>query len=74
MLVRRLKSLAALARVMRAVRRRDYADCPEVFYTQADRIRLTADKALPWTIDGEYKGDIAQADIEILPAALQLVW
>ena len=38
------------------------------------RIRLTADKALPWTIDGEYKGDIAQADIEILPAALQLVW
>ena len=56
------------------VRRRDYADCPEVFYTQTDRIRLTADKALPWTIDGEYKGDIAQADIEILPAALQLVW
>ena len=73
-LVRRLKSPAALARVMRAVRRRQYDDCPEIFYCQTDSIHLQAEYPLPWTIDGEYKGDFADADIRILPRALELIW
>ena len=72
-LIRRLKTPAALARVVKAVRKRRYDDCPEIFYCQTSSIRLQADHPLPWTIDGEYKGDFAEADIRILPQALELI-
>ena len=54
-------------------RKRRYDNCPEIFYCQTSSIRLQADHPLPWTIDGEYKGDFAEADIRILPQALELI-
>ena len=38
------------------------------------RLRITCDRSLPWTLDGEYGGDHAAAEIQNLQRAVTIVY
>ena len=43
-----------------------------VFSVKTRRLRITSPEAIPWTLDGEYGGACAVADIEARPRALTI--
>jgi len=73
-LVRRLRTPAAMWRAIKAVCRHKYDDVPEIICCQADEVHIEAEAPMPWTIDGEYKGDIQHVDISITPAAMKFIY
>jgi len=73
-LVRRLRTPAAMWRAIKAVCRHKYDDVPEIICSLADEVHIEAEAPMPWTIDGEYKGDIQQVDISNTPAAMKFIY
>lgn len=74
MLIKKIHSIGSFFDVVRAVTSRDYSKCPSVVCFQTDKVRIETPIKLPWTIDGEYKGDFSDIDIRIEKSALDLYY
>ncbi len=61
-LVKHTRNLAELNRLGAALLRRDFQD-PLFYCFQSDKFRIEFDTPVPWTLDGEFGGDVAEADI-----------
>ena len=48
-------------------------DTKLVYSRQAKHISFSFEKAVPWTLDGEFGGEFADVEIEVLPQALNLL-
>ncbi len=46
---------------------------PYIKYFKTDKLRIEFDKETPWTLDGEFGGDIKKADISVIPKAIGLM-
>lgn len=71
-LIRKFRSPAALFRVIGRVLKHKYDNSKDIVYAQADRVKIRITKPIPWTIDGEYKGDFDNIDINVKPNAIHI--
>ena len=73
LLVKKPKSVADFFRILRCVRKREYP--PAYFcHFRTATVSLSSEKPLPWTIDGEYKGDFQDVDVRILKNAISVIY
>ena len=70
-LVKTPKTPAALFRALSCIRKRKY-DSRYVEFFQTKHLKLHCDKPLAWTIDGEYRGDMPDVTIDVLPGAIHI--
>lgn len=70
-LVKTPKTPAALFKALSCIRKREY-DSRYVEFFQTKHLKLHCDKPLAWTIDGEYRGDMPDVTIDVLPGAIQI--
>lgn len=45
--------------------------CLIVFHTR--HLQIRSEKAIPWTLDGEFGGELSEVDIEVLPRAYEIM-
>lgn len=72
LLVRRPKTLADFSNMASALLRLDF-DSPYFYFAQTRHARLTFDESVPWTLDGEYGGDVREVEIRNHPGAIQIM-
>lgn len=72
-LVRKSIKLADLTRVLQSLISKSFVETAAILSFQTDRVTITCDKEIPWTIDGEYGGTYAVSKIENQPRALTVV-
>ena len=68
-LVKVPKTPAAFHRIMAALRKKKY-DPRTVQFFHAKSIKIFCEKPIPWTIDGEYRGDFSDIEVGVLPQAV----
>ena len=74
LLVKKPVNLAELSNGFQALINLNPAeDTGALVYFQASHLTFTADKPLPWTVDGEFGGDPQVAQVDNCPKALQIV-
>ena len=44
-----------------------------VFNFKTDRIKFSSDEAVPWTLDGEFGGDVREVELENIQCALEMI-
>lgn len=71
LLVKMPRNLAELNELVVALRKQEYEG--KVVGFQAERVTITCDTEVPWTLDGEYGGACTRAEISVLPRAVTLV-
>ena len=72
-LVRKSIKLTDLTNVLQSLMRNAPVDTAAVVSFQADRVSITCDKAIPWTVDGEYGGTFAVSQLENQHRALTVI-
>ena len=72
LLIRTPKGFVALADTVRQVLSKKY-NFDRIIFSHTDKITLTAEKPLDWTLDGEYAGSAANIDIKVLPSAVDFI-
>lgn len=71
-LVRQLQSHAERQRVINALLEGEL-DPDFVTVTKARRVEVFSDQPRPWTLDGEFGGEVEHVVIEVLPSAIQVL-
>ncbi len=71
MLVRRLHHAVQAFPMLRKMRRRDY-DGESLLFLQAHEIKFEFSEPTPWTLDGEFGGDVTSAEICAKQNAIQI--
>ncbi len=72
-LVKTPRNIADLSKILSCVRKREYL--PEYFdYFQTDTVGICSEEPIPWTIDGEYRGDFSDVGIRVLHNAISLYY
>lgn len=72
-LVRKSIKLADLTNVLQSLVRNVPVDTAAVVSFETDRVSISCDRAIPWTVDGEYGGTFAVAHLENCNRALTVV-
>lgn len=72
-LVRKSIKLADLTNVLQSLVRNVPVDTAAVVSFETDRVNISCDRAIPWTVDGEYGGTFAAAQLENSHRALTVV-
>ena len=72
LLLRMPKSALDLQNLITAMTRMQY-DYPGVIFRHVQRVTLTTQAHIPWSLDGEYAPSAARVDIENLPGAVSLL-
>lgn len=72
-LVRKSIKLADLTNVLQSMVRNVPVNTAAVVSFQASRVSITCEKAIPWTVDGEYGGTFAVSQIENQHRALTVI-
>ena len=71
-LVKAPKALADYNAIVGCLIARDFS--PSYFHIiQTDHVTLRFDEPVPWTLDGEYGGDTAEATIVNIPTPIQIM-
>ena len=70
-LIRKPKLATDLNSVMVALMDRDYTS-KDLYYFKADKLKITCDEEVPWTLDGEFGGNEKEVVIENIKEALEL--
>ncbi len=73
-LVRRIHNPANLFRILKAIRQKNYDDFDEIIYRRITSVEISCPSPMPWTIDGEYKGDFQDVSIRVDRHALKLIY
>ena len=73
-LVRKIHNPANLYRVAKAIMSKNYDECNEIIYRKINAVEITCPSPMPWTIDGEYKGDFQNVSVKVSEHALKLVY
>ncbi len=71
-LVREVKNVRDFHEVAMALRRREF-DNPLFHYFKASRVRFTFENATPWTLDGEFGGNVTDVTIQNHRKAIQIM-
>ena len=72
LLLRMPKTPAELQKLIVSLSKMQY-DSPGVIFRHVDRVTLTTDDDIPWSLDGEYAASEPRVDIHLLPGAIQLL-
>jgi len=72
MLVRTPADLLELSECIKAVQNQTY-DCSMITFRSASRIKIWADPAMPWTLDGEREDGHNSIDVENLHHAIRII-
>ena len=72
MLVRSPKSLAELNTLAARLVRQEF-DGRDLVFLHAKELQVTFGAPVPWTLDGEFGGEVQQAQLSVLPGALRLL-
>ena len=72
LLVRAPRDLVELAECVQAVNKQKY-NCKMMRFCSAERIKITADPDMPWSLDGELEDGHSQVEVENLHLALPLL-
>ena len=72
LLLRRPNSAAAWQQLLAAVTQGRLTAADALSFS-ASHIRITLPEPTPWTLDGEFGGDLADAEITVLPRPLRLI-
>ena len=70
--MRRPKTLADFSNMASALLRLDF-DAPYFYFAHTRYARIRFDTPVPWTLDGEYGGDVQEAEIRNHPGAIQIL-
>ncbi|MBP5599493.1 MAG: YegS/Rv2252/BmrU family lipid kinase [Lachnospiraceae bacterium] len=70
-LIRKPKLATDLNSVMVALMDRDY-NSKDLYYFKADKLKITCEEEVPWTLDGEFGGNEKEVIIENIQEALEL--
>lgn len=71
LLVRGLKRNIDVIPIIFKVLRKDYSG-DNIIFTKAKHVKITCDKKVPWTLDGEFGGEHGDVEINIVPAAYDI--
>ena len=71
LLVRKIKSVADAFGMLGKIAKRDY-DGDSLIYLKTKSAKFTFDEPVPWTLDGEFGGEVQDVHINILPKALEI--
>ena len=71
--IRKPKKISGYFRLLSDFCHKDYMVNRDYLYLKASKITITTDKKMPWTIDGEYAGDMDTVTIENCHKAIELV-
>ncbi len=71
-LVRAPKSVTDLNDIMQALVMRKF-DSASLRYFKTDKITIQFETETPWTLDGEFGGNVKNIDIEVIPQAIGLL-
>lgn len=72
-LIREINNPIQMQQVVNALVMRKFDGCDMICSFKTRSIEFEMEKELPWTIDGEYGGDIRNATMEVLPKAVTFV-
>ena len=72
LLLRMPKTALDLQNLIAAMTRMQY-DCPGVIFRHVQRVTLTTQSHISWSLDGEYAPSAARVEIENLPGAVELL-
>ena len=73
LLIRMPKTLAELNRILLALTAREYTGIPEIILTRAESVSLSAQQAVPFSLDGEYEQGGTDTVIHAIPGAVNLI-
>lgn len=71
-LIRAPKSVADVQSIIAAMLTQNY-DNKHISYFKTRRIRFEFEKETPWTLDGEFGGDVLEADISVVNQAIGIL-
>ena len=71
LLIKAPKSAADVQNIIAAILTQNF-EGPYLKYFKTDRISFSFEKETPWTLDGEFGGDIKEAEIQVVPKAIGL--
>lgn len=72
LLVRGLKSPLESFALLKQVKRMDY-DGKKIIYLKCSNLKMTFDKEVPWTLDGEYGGSHKEVRFSVLNRAIDII-
>lgn len=73
-LVKRPTSVPQLNAIIRALARQEYSADSGVLGLHSTRFRVRCDQTVPYTLDGEFGGEYADADIQAVNTPIQIVY
>lgn len=73
LLVRKPKNAVGFQNIITAFLTQNLDKTEDVMSFKASKIKFECDEEIPWTIDGEYGGDITCAEIKNLPKAFSVI-
>ena len=73
LLIRPPKDLADLRKCIQALTRRTYDESPMITFRSAQKLQISSDEVLPWSLDGEKEDGSQQVEIRNLHRAIRLV-
>jgi YegS/Rv2252/BmrU family lipid kinase len=71
LLVKGLKKNADALGILKKVIKKDYDD-EHIIFTKTRHLKITTDEKVPWTLDGEFGGDVGDVEIKIVEDAYDI--
>ena len=71
--IRKPRNLSGYFRLLSDFRHKDYMVNRDFVYFKANKITITTEKNVDWTIDGEFAGNMSVVNIENCNKAIELV-
>ena len=72
LLVRGIKTALDVIPLLSQARRQDYSG-DKIIFLQTSNLNITFDKEVPWTLDGEFGGDLKNVRISVLNRAIDII-
>ena len=70
--IRKPKKLSGYFRLLEAFKQKDYSWNRDIVYIQTSNIKIEINEKVPWTVDGEYAGNMDKIYIENCHEAIEL--
>ena len=71
LLVKGLKKNSDALGILKKVIKKDYDD-EHIIFTKTKHLKITTEEKAPWTLDGEYGGDVGNVEIKIIENAYDI--
>lgn len=71
LLVKGLKKNSDALGILKKVIKKDYDD-EHIIFTKTRHLKITTDEKVPWTLDGEFGGDVGDVEIKIVEDAYDI--